>query len=102
MVLDITFTIFGCLIIISLIPLYIYRDKIYKKFARSTDDIKYFYKDTKNFLITNYPKINFDFNILDKFNNIKDINLKETLIAEEFAKQFATHPYELTTQAGVH
>ncbi|XOB61411.1 HNH endonuclease [Campylobacterota bacterium DY0563] len=100
MVLDITFIILGCLIIVSLIPLYIYRKEIYRKLSRK-GDIKTFFDDTKNYLISNYPKIQFNFDILKKFENEEDIKVKETLIAEEFAKQFTYFEYELSTQKGV-
>ncbi|WP_321311781.1 hypothetical protein [Halarcobacter sp.] len=100
MILDITFIIFGCLIIVSIIPLYIYRKEIYKKFNRK-GDIKTFFNDTKNYLISNYPKIPFNFDILKKFEDEKDIKIKETLIAEEFVKQFTYFEYELNTQNSV-
>ncbi|WP_320034659.1 hypothetical protein [Halarcobacter sp.] len=100
MVLDITFIIFGCLIIVSLIPLYIYRKEIYRKLSRK-GDIKTFFNDTKNYLISSYPKIQFNFDILKKFENEEDIKVKETLIAEEFVKQFTYFEYELSTQNSV-
>ncbi len=100
MVLDIKFTIIGSLLIFSLIPLYIYRKEIYNRFYKQ-GDIKKFIRDVDSYLSTNHPRIRFNFNILKKVENEKDIRIKETLIVEDLVGQFVYHEYELYTQKSV-
>ncbi|RXK07133.1 hypothetical protein [Halarcobacter bivalviorum] len=100
MVLDLRFVFIGFLVIASLIPLYIYRKEIYKRFYK-TGSIKAFLKDCEIYLVSNFPKISFDFNCYLKYENEKDIRIKETLIVEDFVNQFIAHEYELTTQNSV-
>ena len=100
MVLDIDFIISSLVIILTLIPLYIYRKEIYNHFYKS-GDIESFFNDTKIYLSQNYPKIDFNFNILKKYRNEKDIRVKQILIVEDFIKQFANHKYELHTQKDI-
>lgn len=100
MVLDLTFIFIGCVIILSLIPLYIYRKTILKKLG-AYSGIDTFFNDLKNYLKSNYPNIDFNFNILQKYEKEQDLNIKETLIVEDFVKQFTYYEYELTTQQGV-
>lgn len=100
MVLDITFIISGCLIILSFVPLYIYRKEIYIKLIRKAD-IKTFIKDLISYLKLNYPKIDFDFNATNKFKDEEDEKLRQILIIEEFVKQFTYYEYSLSTQGSV-
>ncbi|QKF82654.1 HNH endonuclease [Halarcobacter ebronensis] len=97
MVLDVDFIIASLLVILTLIPLYIYRKEIYKKFSRS-GNTETFIKDVKVYLQQNYPKIQFDFSVLNKHQNEKDVKLRELMIVEELARQFAYFEYELHTQ----
>lgn len=100
MILDIKFIILGLLIISSLIPLYIYRKEIYQRLYKQ-GDIKKFIRDVDSYLSAHYPKINFNFNIVDKVEDEKDIRIKETLIVEDLVGQFAYHEYELYTQKSI-
>lgn len=100
MVLDLQFIIFGLIIIGSLIPLYIYREKVFKHFYKK-GNIKMFINNVDAYLSTTHPKIPFDFSIVSKFEEEKDIRIKETLIVEELVKQFANYEYELKTQRTV-
>ena len=101
MILDLGFIIFGSIIILALIPLYIYREEIYNKF-RKTGNIKVFIRDVDTYLSIHYPKINFEFSsILKKVEDEKDIRVKEILIVEDLVKQFSNYEYELTTQKSI-
>ncbi len=101
MLLDVKFIILGFLIILLLIPLYIYRKEIYNKFYKK-GDIKQFIRNVDAYLTSTYPKIKFDFSKLEQnVEEEKDIRIKETLIVEELVKQFAYYEYELTTQNSV-
>lgn len=100
MILEFEYTIIGFVIIASLIPLYIYRKEIYKRVYKK-GSTKTFMKDCEIFLVSNYPKIKFDFNIESKYQEDEDIRIKQTLLAEDFVNQFINHEYELSTQDSV-
>lgn len=100
MKLDIQFIVYGLIIIAGLVPLYIYREKIFNKFYK-TGDIKRFIKDLEIYLNVHYPKISFDYILMPNVESEKDIRIKETLIVEDLIKQFANFEYELKTQANV-
>jgi hypothetical protein len=100
MFLDFKFVFFGSLVILSLIPLYIYRKEIYKRFSKK-GNIKVFIKDLKAYLTYNYPKINFNFDIVEKIDEKDLLKTKQILIIEDLARQFVYFEYELSTQKGV-
>lgn len=96
--LDVNFVIAAGLIIACLIPLYIYRKKIFKPRKRS-GDFNLFLKDLKLYLKDHHPKINFDFSIFDKTKDEQDIKIREAIIVEDLVSQFFYAPYEKHTQA---
>ena len=100
MKLDTTFIILSTLLIGSLIPLYIYRKKIFT-FAYKTGEVDFFLRDLKRLLHTNYPKIKFDYTIVQKTKNEKDIMIRQTLIVEDMINQFFYHKYEKNTQDSI-
>lgn len=101
MILDVKFVLSGLIIIIILIPLYIYRKEIYNSFYKQ-GNIKQFLRNVDAYLSSTYPKIRFDFSKLEEsVEEEKDIRIKETLIVEELVRQFAYYEYELNTQATV-
>ena len=100
MVLDFQFIIYGLIITGALIPLYIYRQEVFKGFYKK-GSIKTFLKDVEIYLSVHHPKIPFDYSIASKFEDEKDIRIKETLIAEALVSQFANYEYELKTQRGI-
>ncbi len=101
MVLDLGFIIFGSIIILALIPLYIYRKEIYNSFKK-TGNIKTFIREVDAYLSINYPRIKFDFsNILKKTQDEKNIKIKQILIVEDLVKQFSNYEYELRTQKSI-
>lgn len=97
MVLDISFIIAGTLIILMLIPLYIYRKEIYSKFSKK-GNIKTFIRDVDSYLTTHYPKISFNYEILEKMDEEEDIRRKQILIIEDLVGQFVYKNYMLNTQ----
>ncbi len=100
MLLDSKFVFFGSLIIISLIPLYIYRKEIYKGLSKK-GNLKVFIEDLKIYLSYNYPKINFNFNIVEKLEKNDSFKTKQILIIEDLNSQFSYYEYELNTQKSV-
>ncbi len=101
MLLDVKFVSAGLIVILILIPLYIYRKEIYKRFYKS-GNIKQFIRNVDAYLSTYHPKIRFDFSKLqEKVSEEKDIRIKETLIVEELVRQFTYYDYELHTQRTV-
>lgn len=100
MKLDLEYIIIGFLIISCLLPLYIYKKVIYKRIYKK-GNIKGFLKDCEIFLSSNYPKIPFNFDIKNKYEEEKDIKIKQTLIAENFINQFINYEYEPSTQSSV-
>lgn len=97
MVLDTTYIILSSLIILSLIPLYIYRKTIFKSIYKK-GEIQLFIKDLKLHMKTNHPKINIDYSIIEKTQSEKDIRIRETLIVEDVINQFFNYEYTKDTQ----
>ena len=98
--LDIEFTIMASLLTASLVPLYIYREKIFS-FKYKTGKLELFLQDIKIHLNKNHPKISFDYSIVEKAKKEKDIRITETLIVEDMVKQFYNYEYEKNTQKAV-
>ena len=97
MLLDIDFIIVGILLIISLLPLYIYRKKIFVKY-QSGENFHLFVKDLKLIMNQHHPKIKIDYSIISKSENEKNIQLRETLIVENIIQQFFDYPYKKESQ----
>ena len=97
MLLDIDFIIVGILLIISLLPLYIYRKKIFVKY-QSGEKFHLFVKDLKLIMNQHHPKIKIDYSIISKSENEKNIQLRETLIVENIIQQFFDYPYKKESQ----
>ncbi len=100
MFLDFKFVFFGSLVTLSLIPLYIYRKEIYKRFSKK-GNLKVFIKDLNIYLTYNYPKINFNFDIVEKLDEKDLLKTKQILIIEDLNNQFSYYEYELSTQKSV-
>jgi len=100
MFLDFKFVFFGSLVTLSLIPLYIYRKEIYKRFSKK-GNLKVFIKDLNAYLTYNYPKINFNFDIVEKLDEKDLLKTKQILIIEDLNNQFSYYEYELSTQKSV-
>ena len=100
MKLDYTFVIYSSLLIACIIPLYIYRQKVFS-FAYKTGSIEFFIQDLKTHMQNNHPKIPFNYSIIEKTKNEKDIRIRETLIVEDIISQFFYYKYEKNTQKGI-
>ena len=100
MLLDIDFIIVGILLIMSLLPLYIYRKKIFVKY-QSGEKFHLFVKDLKLIMNQHHPKIKIDYSIISKSENEKNIQLRETLIVENIIQQFFEYPYQKETQQSI-
>lgn len=100
MILETDFTIIGLIIIVLLLPLYIYRKRLFKRFYTSGNSVE-FVKEIYLYLKNNHPKIKFDFNQIKKFVSEKDIQRQQILMAEELGKQFIQFEYEFTTQPSI-
>lgn len=100
MLLDTTFVISSTLLIACLIPLYIYRQRIFS-FAYKTGSLEFFIQDLKQHMQKEHPFITFDYSIIEKTKDEKDIRIRETLIAEDIINQFYYYEYEKNTQRGI-
>jgi hypothetical protein len=98
--LDSTFVILSTLLTICLIPLYLYRQRIFS-FAYKTGSLEFFIKDLKQHMQKEHPKMSFDYSIIEKTIDEKDIRIRETLIAEDIINQFYYYEYEKNTQRGI-
>ena len=100
MILDSTFIIFASLLTASLIPLYIYRQRVFS-FAYKTGKLDFFIEDLKLHMKKEHPKMIFDYSIIEKTETEKDIRIRETLIVEDIINQFYYYQYEKGTQKGI-
>lgn len=97
MLLDIQFTIAAILLILALLPLYIYRKRIISKFKES-DSFPLFVQDIKAHMSVYHPKIKINYSIIERTKNKNDPILREALIIENIVEQFFDYPYEKKTQ----
>jgi hypothetical protein len=99
--LDINFTIASILLISSLLPLYIYRKKIFAFKYKKGDNLPLFIKDLKLHMTQHHPKIKIDYSIIGKSENEDDLKIRETLIVEDIVQQFFNYNYQKKTQKSV-
>ncbi len=95
--LDLDFIISASLLIACIIPLYIYRRKIFP-FIYKKGDIDLFLKDLKLHMMEIHPKFNYDYSIVEKTKDEKDIRIRETLIVENIVEQYFNFEYIKKTQ----
>lgn len=101
MQLGIEFVLSSLFVIIALLPLYLYRKRIFR-FLYDKNDISLFVKNIQIYLSNNISKIQFDYSIVKKVENEHDSRIKQTLIIEDLVSQFANFPYSLGTQRPVN
>ncbi|MFY9075951.1 HNH endonuclease signature motif containing protein [Malaciobacter mytili] len=99
--LEADFIITGTLIILLLVPLYIYRKKVFK-FLYRKGDFKSFFNDVKNYLNSEYPNIPFDYTLNSRIKEEKDIKIKQTLLVEYLVSQFTEYEYTIQTQNSIN
>lgn len=95
--LNIEFVIYASLLIALILPLYFYRQRIFS-FAYKTGDLEFFLQDLKLHMKKEHPKIHFDYSIVEKTKDEKDIRTREILILEDIVNQFHTFQYTRKTQ----
>lgn len=102
MILDIEFVIYSCLLLSSILPLYVYRKTIFKKYySTSSDNFDLFLKDIKIYMEKNYPKIKIDYSIVQKTKNEQNIELRKSLLIENLIEQFYNFDYKKETQKSI-
>lgn len=100
MILELDFIILGCLIILSLLPLYIYRKKLFIP-KSPTGDFEIFIKDLKLHMQKYHPNIKIDYSIIEKTKNEPNLEFRETFIVENIVEQYFNYPYKKITQKSV-
>lgn len=103
MILNLDYVIFSSLIIACLLPLYIYKEKIFKVKIKAKEDEGFplFLKDLKSYMLHHHPKIDIDYRIVEKTKDEENMELRQTLIIESVIKQFFNYPYPKETQATI-
>jgi len=91
------FIIYSLLSLTTLIPLYVYREKIFK-FLYKSSNFESFLTELKKNLISNYPFIPFDFVIVDKTKDENNPKTRQVLVVEDILSQFAEYEMLITTQ----
>ncbi len=98
--LDISFNIASGLLILCLLPLYIYRKQILKKFTKS-DSFHLFVNDVKSYMSKYHPKIQIDYSIIEKIKIEENTIIRENIIVENILQQFFDYPYKKKTQKSI-
>ncbi len=99
MILGIDFVIIAGLLTLCLVPLYIYREKMFSPKHQKDDGFYLFLMDLKNHMKQHHPKINIDYSIIEKTKNEEKFILRETIIVEHIIEQFFDFKYEKRTQS---
>lgn len=100
MVLGNDFILFSTIIILTLLPLYIYRKKVFK-FFYDKDDLISFLKDFKNHTQLIFPKIKFDFSKIDFSDKSIKPEIHKILAIEYILNQYIDFKYIKKTQINV-
>ena len=98
--LGLDYIISSSVIIASIVPVYIYRKKIFP-FAYKTDGFTDFVKELKNYLKRTYPKFSFNFSIIGKTTDQQDVRVRQSLIVEDIISQLINHTHKIDTQDSV-
>ncbi|MGM0519644.1 MAG: HNH endonuclease [Campylobacterota bacterium] len=98
--LDIKFIVASLILLSSIIPLYIYREKIIS-IVYTKGSIKEFINDIKLHMNKYHPFIPINYAIIKKSENEKDIKVRQTIIVENIITQFINYDYEKMTQGTV-
>lgn len=93
--------IYATIMVLCLLPLYIYREKIFKSQNNQIDDFALFIKDVKLHMMKYHPKMKIDYSIVEKTKNEQNIKLRENLIIEDIVEQFFNYAYKIRTQETV-
>lgn len=102
MILGNDFILFAMILLsVVILPLYIYRGKVFKAYYERKN-ITIFLQELQIYLKNTYPKITFDFSKIAQLKkDNKDYKILQTLIIEEYIKQFTQQEYLLETQQSI-
>ena len=98
--LELDFIIYASLLIAALLPLYIYRKRIFR--AKYSDNgFSFFIKDLKLHMSEYHPKIKIDYSRIDKKKIDETLEEREKIVIESVVAQYFNSPYEKDTQDGI-
>lgn len=100
MILGNNFIIFSILILLPLIPVYFYKEYLFKSYYKRTG-VEAMVSDLKICLKNDFPKITFNYDIVNKSAIIEDLKEREASIIEDLIIQFAIFSYSAKTQTVV-
>ena len=100
MILGLDYIFISSIIILSFIPLYIYRKKVFK-FLYNKDDLLHFLKDLKNYTQITFPKIKFDFSKIDLSDKSLAPDIQKVLIIENILNQYIEFKFVKKTQINI-
>lgn len=86
------------LLILFLLFLYFNRKKSTPIKYKNNGDLDLFLKDLKLYMSHHHPKININYNVVEKIKNESNLEIKEALIIENIVEQFISYNYIKTTQ----
>lgn len=96
-----SFLLFFILLITLLIFLYLYRKKSAPIKYKNNEDLDLFLRDLKLYMANHHPKININYNSLEKIKNEHNLEIKEALIIENIVEQFINYNYTKKTKADI-
>lgn len=94
-----TYILLSGLLVFLLVLLYLFKDNLPFKFKDKR--ISAFKNDVIIYLKQNYPNITFNLSIFDTTKKEKDIRVRQMLIAENLALQFAKYEFDFSTQKSI-
>lgn len=97
MMLGIDFIIYSLIALSLLIPLYIYREKLFT-FLYKPSDFETFLTEIKKHLNFNHPRIYIDYSIVERTKNEENPKTRQILVVENILNQFCEFEMLITTQ----
>jgi len=98
--LGIDFIIYSLLASSSVIPLYIYRKKVFK-FLYKPSDFEEFIAEVKKYLNISHPVIKFSYSIVENTKEEENPKTRQILIVENLLNQFCEYEMFISTQHSV-
>lgn len=100
MKLGLDFIIYSIVSLTALIPLYIYRETIFK-FLYKSSNFEFFLTELKKYLFQNHPFIKFNFSMVEKTKTENNPKTRQILVIEDILTQFSEFDMLITTQKSV-
>lgn len=100
MILGLDYIFLSSIIILLIIPLYIYRKKVFK-FLYNKDDLPSFLQNFKTFTQIIFPKIKFDFSKIDISDKSLAPDVQKVLVIENILNQYIEYKYIKKTQINI-